>query len=302
MERFVINVLKECATVTGACRVLGLSWDEVFGIMERAVQRGLVRRKRQKLTHIGVDEKAFKKGHSYMTVVCDHSRSRVLEVYDGRGFESLAPFWQAMTPKQRARIEAVSMDMLASYYNATLDYIPKAEDKIVYDRFHIMRLVNRALDHVQRQEHHRFLREGNPILKGTRAMWRYSEENLPEKYHARFAELKHANLKVARAWALKESLRQLWDYRYPGSARKFFQRWYFWATHSRLKPMITVARMLKERLDNIVTFCKHRITNGLAEGINSKIMAIKRRACGYRNQKNFKTAIYFFCANLAMDP
>lgn len=270
--------------------------------MERAVQRGLVRRKRQKLTHIGVDEKAFKKGHSYMTVVCDHTRHRVLEVYDERDFDALASFWRTMTPKQRAHIEAVSMDMLASYNNATMDYIPKAEAKIVYDRFHIMRLVNRGFDQVQRQEHHRFLREGNPILKGTRAMWWYSEENLPEKYHARFTELKHANLKVARAWVLKESLRQLWDYRYPGSARKFFQRWHFWATHSRLKSMITVARMLKERLDNIVAYCKHRITNGLTEGINSKIMAIKRRAFGYRNQKHFKTATYFFCTNLAMYP
>lgn len=302
MERFVIDVLKESATVSGACRLLGLSWDEVFGIMERAVKRGKLRRKRQKLTHVGVDEKAFKKGHHYVTVVCDLKRHCVLDVYEGRDTESLAQFWRPMTLKQRERIEGISMDMLASYYRATMAFVPNAQDKIVYDRFHIMRWVNLALDRVHRQEHKTLLREGNDILKGKRAMWWYAKENLPEKYHTSFTELKGSKLKVARAWALKESLRQLWDYRYVGSARKFFDRWYFWASHSRLQPMITVARMLKDRLENIITFCKQPITNGLAEGINSKIMAIKRRACGYRNMENFKTAIYFFCANLALYP
>lgn len=133
-------------------------------------------------------------------------------------------------------------------------------------------------------------------------MWQYAEENLPEKYHNQFSELKQAKLKTARAWALKESIRELWQYHYPGNARKFFKDWYYWATHSQLKPMITVAKQIKERLENIITFCKHRITNGVAEGLNSKIMSIKRRACGYRNKENFKLAIYFFCGGLALYP
>jgi transposase len=107
---------------------------------------------------------------------------------------------------------------------------------------------------------------------------------------------------VARAWALQEAAANLWEYRYVGAARTVFCRWYFWATHSRLTPMIAKARMLQTHLTNILTYLRHRITKATAEGVNSKIQWIRYTARGYRNPENFKAAIYFHCGGLDLYP
>jgi transposase len=102
--------------------------------------------------------------------------------------------------------------------------------------------------------------------------------------------------------SIKEILRQLWSYQVEGSARRFFDGWYDWAIRSRLEPLKAVARMLSTRLDNVITYCRHAITTAVAEGLNSRIMAITRRAGGYRNQTKFKTVIYFYCGGLRLRP
>ncbi|MGB7933336.1 MAG: transposase [Gammaproteobacteria bacterium] len=114
--------------------------------------------------------------------------------------------------------------------------------------------------------------------------------------------LRRLNFKVGRAWAIEESLRALWDYTSLGCAKRFFDRWFWWTTHTRLEPVREVAHMLKRHLPNILTYRKLQVTNAVAEGLNSKIMAIKRRACGYRNKEHFKIAIYFFCGKLDLYP
>ena len=125
---------------------------------------------------------------------------------------------------------------------------------------------------------------------------------MPQRRRSTLETLQALCLKVGRAWAIKESLRRLWTYRRAGWARRFFKHWFWWATHSRLAPVCKVAHMFRNRLENILTYCRHAITNGVAEGLNSKIMTIKRRACGYRNKEHFKTAIYFFCGGLNLYP
>jgi len=302
MERWVIDVLTQCATISGACRLLGLTWDEVWGVMERAVTRGRLRKQAKVMPHLGVDEKAFRKGHSYMTVVCDLDESCVEHVVEDRTTESLEGYWKGLTPAQRDGIESVSMDMWPAYIGATRAQVPNAEDKIVFDRFHIMQHMNAAVDKVRKQEHKALMARQDDTLKGTLHVWRYARENLPEKYRATLAWLRSLNLKVGRAWAIKESLRALWDYTSLGWAKRFFATWFWWATHSRLAPVRAVAHMLKRHLHNILTYCKLRVTNAVAEGLNSKIMAIKRRACGYRNKDHFKIAIYFFCGKLDLYP
>jgi transposase len=133
------------------------------------------------------------------------------------------------------------------------------------------------------------------------AICRHPDHFKPAAWRA-FAALRTSTLKVARAWALKETAANLWEYRYVGPARRFFRRWYFWATHSRLKPMIEKARMLKTHLPNVLTYLRHRITNATAEGLNSKIQWIRYTARGFRNRENFKTAIYFHCGKLDLYP
>jgi len=302
MESFAITVLSQAATIKAAAGILRISWDEAWGIMERAVSRGLARRDRQVPRYIGVDEKAFRKGHSYLTIVSDIEEGTVVHVARDRKLESLESYFQRFSREELASIEGLAMDMWVPYVSATLKWVPNAGTKIVFDRFHIMQHVTKAVDQVRREEQWELRGRGSRALHKTRFLWLYSEENLPDQHRARFDELIELNLKVGRAWAIKESLRELWEYASPGWARRFFKRWHAWAVLSKLPPIRRVAKMLRDRLDHIVTFCKHRITQGVAEGLNSKIMAIKRYACGFRNHSHFETAIYFHCGGLDLVP
>lgn len=302
MERLIIDVMTECSTVTGTCKVLGTSWDEVWGVLQRAVARGQARKAAAPVTHVGVDEKAFRKGHSYMTVVCDLNRATVEHVADDRKSESLAGYFQSLSPEQRQAIEAVAMDMWEPYVKATRENLPLAADKIVFDRFHVMGHVNKAVDAVRRQEHRMLTAQGDDTLKGTKYYWLYAYDNLPDKHFADFEVTRRTKLQTSRAWAIKETLRKLWSYHSPGWARRFFRDWYDWARRSRLAPIRRAARTIRDHLDQIITYCTHRVTNAVAEGLNSKIMTIKRKACGYANREHFKTAIYFFCGGLDLYP
>ncbi len=163
-----------------------------------------------------------------------------------------------------------------------------------------MKHMTEAVDVVRRRENRSLVEEGDDRLKRTKELWITSKENVPSQRRAELRELRDADLKTARAWAIKENLRHLWSYRVEGWARRFFDGWRTWAMRSRLEPVKAVARMLAGRLGNVITYCRHKITNAVAEGLNSKIMAIKRRAGGYRNPNNFKTVIYFSCGGLRL--
>jgi len=300
-ERLAIDVLRECS-ITGASHILGLSWDEAWHLMERAVERGQRRKATRTIRHLGVDEKAAAKGHRYLTLVCDLEAGTVEYVGEERTRESLAAYYRQLSPEQRAAIEAIAMDMWEPYIQATRAQVPDAEEKIVFDRFHLMGYLGKAVDTVRKQEHRERLAQGDETLKGTKYLWLYSRENVPASRRLEFQALRRLNLKVGRAWALKETLRELWEYRYPAPAFRFWRRWYFWATHSRLLPIRDAAATLKRHLTNILTYFRHRITNAVSEGLNSKIQAIKKMAYGFRNVAHFKTAIYFHCGGLNLYP
>jgi transposase len=165
-----------------------------------------------------------------------------------------------------------------------------------------VRYVTEAVDQVRRQEHKALQAENDLRLKGTKHLWLWNEENVPEWRRAEFEALRDAKLKTSRAWAIKETLRDFWTYIYPKCAEKYFTAWYFWATHSRLTPIIEAARTLKRHLPNLLTYFKHWITNATSEGINSKIQTLKLMACGYRNREHYKTAILFQCGGLDLYP
>lgn len=301
-ERLAIDLLRECS-VSGAARILGVSWDEAFGIQKRAVGRGLARKQAEPLRRMGVDETASRRGHHYLTVVADLERNRVEFVTEDRTTESIDRFYQTRPKESWEQVEAVAMDMWEPYYTSTLAHVPGAAEKIVFDRFHVMQHLGKAVDQVRRQEHRQFVKAGqeSPLTK-TKYLWLFSRENLPEERIEDFQSLWQKKLKVSRAWMLKERLRELWRYRYAGNARKFFQEWYNSAIRSRLEPVKKVARMLRAHVNNLVTYAKHRLTNATTEGINAKIQSIKKDACGFRNMENFKMAIYFHCGGLDLYP
>jgi transposase len=300
-ERRVIETLKEC-DVTGAMRLVGTSWDTTWGIMARAVARGLRRKTKRVPARIGVDEKALGKGHHYESLVCNLDTGTVEYVVDERTQASLESYYRQFTSEELAAIEAIAMDMWDPYIAATKACVPDAETKIVFDRYHATTQVTKAVDQVRRREHKVLARQGDLRLKGTKYLWLHNEENVPEWRREQFEGVKNAELKTSRAWAIKESLRGLWNYVYPKCAERYFKAWYFWATHSRLEPIITAAKTLQRHLANLLTYFTHRITNATSEGINSKIQTIKLMACGYRNREHYKTAIYFHCGGLDLYP
>ena len=296
-ENRLIDILKEC-DVTGAGRIAAVSWDEGWGIMDRAVIRGMKRKQGKVPEYVGIDEKSFAKRHKYETLVCDLVKGTVECVLQERTQESLEGYWGQFSLEELADTEAIAMDMWEPYINATKELVPGADQKIVFDRFHVTRYVTDAVDKVRRQEHKVLKAQGDQTLKGTRYLWLMNPEKVPEWRQEEFSEIRKLNLKTGRAWAIKESLRRFWDYRYPRNAEKYFRRWYFWATHSRLAPIAEAAKTLNTHLPNILTFIKHGITNATTEGLNNKIQTIKHMACGFRNRTHYRKAILFHCGGL----
>ena len=299
-ERLSIDVLLGCQNQSKARELLKLSWDEVHLIQEKAVQRGLERRVAGERKHLGVDEKSFLKGHQYATILSDLDNPRVLDVARDRKEDSLGELLNKISEPQRDNIEAVALDMWEPFINAVEQYLPQAD--IVHDKFHIAKYLGEAVDKVRKKENRSLVKAEDDTLKGTKYLWLTNPNNWTEPQQALFNELKDKGLKIGRAWSIKEMFSGLWEYRYEKPARKFFKQWFWWATHARLKPMAEVAKKLKRHLDNILTYLKHRITNAVAEGLNSKIQQIKSAARGFRKFENFRIAILFFCGKLDMYP
>lgn len=274
-ECHAIDTLLE-ADVLGASRLLRISWHEAWKLMERAVERGQRAKKRRVIARLGVDEKAVAKRHQYVTMVCDLDRATVEYIGDDRKKTSLAAYYESLTPKQLAGIEAVAMDMWEPYITSTLEHVPGGRDKIVFDRYHVMDHMLKAVDQVRKREHRRLLAEEDDTLTGTKYLWLFSEENLPEKWEERFTSLRRLHLQTGRAWAIKESLRALWDYQRKGWAMRYWKSWYNWATHSRLPAVVKAARTIEGHLHNVLTYFDHRITNATSEGLNSKIQTVKK--------------------------
>ena len=300
-EALAITWLKH-ASQKAVAEQLQLSWDEIHGIMERAVKRGLARRQAEELPQLGIDEKAFRKGHKYLTLVNDLKRNRVLYVAADREQSSLDGFWSTITAEQRASIKAVALDMWDPYLASLQNHLPEAEEKIVFDKFHIAKHLGEAVDQVRRREHKALKAEGDERLTGTKYDWLRNPASMEGQQRREFAQLCRSELKTARAWALKETAMSLYNYVYEKPARKHFQWWYNWAVRSRLQPIKEVASMLKRRFENIITYLRHQITNAASESLNSKIQWVKYTARGFRNKQNFINAIYFHCGGLDLAP
>jgi transposase len=300
-ERLAIDLLRECS-VKGAAGLLRLTWDEAWGIKARAVGRGLSRRTQDIIPHLGVDEKAIAKRHRYLTVVADLDGSRVLYLAEDRKQESLDGFWTTLTPAQREGIEAIAMDMWEPYVQSTREHVDAAETKIVFDKFHVAKHLHDAVDHVRRVEHRTLKQADDARLTGTNYLWLMRPQEMTPEQRATFRTLQGSDLKVARAWILKERFRQFWDYTYCGAAQKFFARWFWRATHSRLAPMADVAKLIQRHFPNVLTYLQHGITNAGLEAVNATIQWVKKTARGFRNVEHFKTAIYFQCGGLDLYP
>ena len=299
-ETLVIDWLREAAT-SAVAHQMGLSWDEVDGIMQRAVQRGLERREMHVPERIGVDETSFQKRHEYVTVISDLD-GQVRYVADRRGKESLEEYYKQFDREQLAGIQTVAMDMWEPYIRVTTQYVAEAQQKIAFDKFHVAGHLGHAVDRVRRAEHRRLAGADDQRLKGSRYRWLTNPENMDEERWEQFAELRNSALQTARAWGYKEHAMTLWAYRSRTWARKAWLSWYRSAIRCRLESVKRVARMIMRYLDGIVTAVVDRVTNARAESINAGIQKVKYSARGFRNRKRFRNAIYFHLGGLDLYP
>lgn len=296
-ESLIIDWLQE-TSVSAVARNFDMSWNAVDGIMKRAVERGLERRKIKDPINISVDETAFQKRHEYVTVVTDQSNGEVLFIADDRKKESLEKYYKSIGNEALKGIESVSMDMWPAYINVTKAYVPDAENKICFDKFHCAQYLGNAVDKVRREENKELTKNGNDILTGSRYLWLQNPESMDEIATKAFKEIRESSLKTATAWAVKEQAMCLWHYSSRTWANKQWMNWYNWAMETALTPVQQAATTIKNTLRGIINAVVRNKTNAHAESMDSRIQSIKTKARGFRNRDRFKMAVYFHCAKL----
>jgi len=298
MEAFVVKLLQACPTTQGVCELTRLAWSTVNGIMVSAVERGMLRRSEEDVTHLGLDEKSSERGHSYVSILTDIDRSRVLDLVPERKLEAAKSLLATLSPAQRASVKAVAMDMWPAFMSAVQTCLPQAD--IVHDRFHVSKYLGEAVDTVRRQEHRSLALAGTSPLTGSKWAWLKSYADGRSSEAVSFRALNQLNLKTSRAWRIKETFTQFWCYRYTGAAQRFFDAWSNNAMRSRLEPIKKVVKMLRRHLTGLLNYSEHRINNACAEGFNSAIQLIKANARGFRNFTNYRARILFHCGKLDM--
>jgi transposase len=247
---------------------------------------------------VGMDEKASKRGHNYLTLFVDLKRSQLLYVTETREATTVAAFRKELEHHGGVaeQIEEVCLDMWPPYLKGLRETFPEAS--LTFDKFHVTKLLNDAIEKVRRQE-----RRERPELAGSRYVWTKNPQNLTPHQFALLELLrsKQFNLKTARAYYMRLVFQEFWELS-GERARAFLDRWYYWATHSRLQPMIDFARTLRRHQGGVLRWAQSRISNGVLEGINSMIQAAKARARGYRSTRNLIAMAYIIAGKLEFRP
>lgn len=284
-ESELMTLMKEMP-VKAVARKVGEHDTRLWRVFHYYVNRAMNELDFSSVKRIAIDETSARKGHDYITLFVDIDSKRILFATEGKDSNVLKKFKQFLEEKgiDFENITEVCSDMSPAFKKGVETEFPKAS--ITYDKFHVMKIVNEALDAVRRAE-----QQEDPVLKKTRYLWLKNEQNLSEKQKATFLNLKDTNLKTARAYRLKLSLQNLWT-KTKWLAPIYFDEWYQWAVRSQLKPMVKAAKSLKEHKSGILRWFTTNMTNGFLEGINSLIQAAKRKARGYRTTENFIAMAY----------
>jgi transposase len=289
-ERYALELGRRM-TIRDVALHLGVSWDVIKDIQKRDLASRFAKPKLKHLRRIAIDEIAVAKGHRYLTVVMDLQSGAVVFVGDGKGADALKPFWKRLRPS-RAKIEAVAMDMSAAYRGAVSTHLPKA--KIVFDRFHVVKLFNEKLSDLRRALH----REATEVmhkevLKGTRWLLLKNPENLDAEKDEkrRLEEALALNKPLATAYYMKDDLRRFWEQPGKRFATAFLDDWIGRAEASGVKMLRQMAKTLAAHRSGLLAYYDVMITSGPMEGTNNKIKTMKRQAYGFRDQEFFKLKI-----------
>lgn len=295
-EEKIIDALKMSKNQTKTADFFETSFDIVHGIMQRAVSRGLRRRDLDGICAASLDEKSFKNGQNYFTILSDPMNKSVLDIIEGRKVEDTEELitW-TLSPSQLDNIGLVTMDMWRPYMKAVEEIIPQAE--IVHDKFHTAKYLNKAVDDVRKQEI-----ENEEILKRTKYIFLKNKENWTELQTIKFEEINQINLVTSQAWHIKENFKGIYEQGRKELCLIYFEQWYKDTLKSGIKQMIKVADTILNHLTGVINSALTYITNSVAENLNSQIQVVKSIGRGFANIKGYRNSILFFQGKLKMYP
>ena len=296
-----VALLAQSTDKTTVCKLMGIAWETVGSVVTRVMGRRGSESLLDDLTQIGIDEISYKKHHHYLTIVTDHVRQRVVWVGVGRSMETLEGFFDQLGEQRASNLEVVSIDMAGAYIEAVRKRAGNAE--IVFDRFHVQRLVHDALDQVRRQQV-RELRgtEEGKAIKRTRFSLQKNPWNMTPADSRRLSTVQLTNMPLYRGYLLKQTLCTILEGGEPRTARTALQSWIAWATRSRLEPFVKAARTIKQHLEGILAYVRTGLSNGRSEGTNNKIRVITQRSFGFHDPRSLIALIYLCCSGIVLAP
>lgn len=268
---------------------LGLQWKTVKNIDKANLKKRAKQFSFKKLRYISIDEIAIKKGHKYMTIFTDISTGQIIHAVEGRSEEVLRPFLKLLAKKAK-RLRGIGIDMSAAYASSIRKHLPTVA--IIFDRFHVTKLLNNTIDKIRRAEYAKCQNKDLRVLKGHRFLLLRNFVDLEDDQKSSLQRLLEINESLAIAHSMKEQFRLFWQCGSRSEGARFLGWWIIQAVESGVEQLAKTARTLLAHYEGLLSYFEHKIDNGKAEGINNKIKVLKRQAYGFRDREYFKLRLY----------
>ena len=287
--------LSQAMPVSKVAKITHTSDDKLWNMLDRYVNTTREHEDFKNIDKIGLDETSRAKGHEYITLFVDLLKRRTIFITQGKDNTTVKDFKEDFEEHNGDvnNIENVSCDMSPAFIKGVKENLPNAQ--ITFDKFHILKIINEAVNKVRQQEV-----STNNLLKGTKYIWLKNYSNLTVKQKEQLDELtmSNMNIKTLRAYNIRQSFQDIYQANTQDEFITYLNKWYFWATHSQLTPMIKASKTVKRHWDGIVKWFESKINNGILEGLNSVIQAAKSKARGYKTFKNYKIIVYLLTGKL----
>jgi transposase len=284
----VLDLLR-FGTIRSVAEYLGVSWDLIKDIHRSKLQRLYRTIALNKVEYIGIDEFSIRKGHHYMTIFVDLSSGRIVHAVEGKSKEAISPFLCSLKRKAK-NLKAIAMDMSSGYFWAVSEILPHIP--VIFDRYHVMALMNHALDEFRRHYQRQLDALDRKTLQGSRFLLLRNYESLEQDGRARLEQLLQVNEPLYIMHSMKEQFRIFWEKQDEASAERFLETWCRDATASGIRHLAKVAKTLAGYRTGLLNYFHHRITNGPLEGLVNKIKTLKRQAYGFRDMDYFRLRLY----------
>ena len=289
----MIMAMVPAMPVKAVARMVGEHDTRLWRVIHHYVDKAKAASDASGVIRLAIDETSARGGQEFISLFVDIDRARVLFATEGKDAATVAAFAEDLTAHggDPAAIAEVCIDMSAAFIKGVGENLPNAA--ITFDKFHAVKIINAAVDKVRREEV-----KSHPELKKSRYVWLKNATNLTGAQRETRDSLAKSNLKTARAYQIRLAFQDLYDQPSTQAAADHLKRWYFWATHSRLEPIIEAARTVKRHWDGMLRWFHSNIANGLIEGINSLVQAAKAKARGYRSNRNLIAMVYLLAGKL----